>query len=54
MTGTRVVRLVGAATLLAVLVGVLVAWRAAPFGPTFETGRVQLLEALRPTARRTK
>ncbi len=45
MTGTRVVRLVGAATLLAVLVGVLVAWRAAPFGPTLETGRVQLLEA---------
>ena len=32
--------------MLAVLVGVLVpAWRAAPFGPTLETGRVQLLDA---------
>ena len=44
MTRTRVVRLVGVAALLAVLVGVLVAWRAAPFGPTLETGRVQLLD----------
>ena len=45
MTGTRVARLVLVAALLAVLVGVLVAWRAAPFGPTLETGRVQLLDA---------